>query len=63
MAGQQQLHATLAISEEEALNGAIRTLTLPGGQQVQVPVQPRLTAWAGVRLEGEAIRPAGRQRN
>lgn len=47
----QELYATLAISQEEALNGALRTLTLPGGQQIQVPVQPGAQNGQEFRLE------------
>ncbi|HET8840921.1 MAG TPA: serine/threonine-protein kinase, partial [Ktedonobacteraceae bacterium] len=47
----QELYATLAISQDEALNGAIRTLTLPGGQQIQVPVQPGAQNGQEFRLE------------
>src|SRR5437764_4523374 len=32
------VHATLAISEDEARSGTVRTLTLPGGRQVQVSI-------------------------
>src|SRR6266567_6951842 len=47
------IHATLTLSYSEALNGATRTLTLPGGRQVSVPIP------AGVR-DGQEIRLAGR---
>src|SRR5215472_2088290 len=46
------IHATLTLSYSEALNGATRTLTLPGGRQVSVSIP------AGVR-DGQEIRLAG----
>jgi len=46
------IHATLTLSYSEALNGAARTLTLPGGRQVSVSIP------AGVR-DGQEIRLAG----
>ena len=46
------IHATLTLSYSEALNGATRTLTLPGGRQVTVSIP------AGVR-DGQEIRLAG----
>ncbi len=32
------VHATLVISEDEARSGTVRTLTLPGGRQIQVSI-------------------------
>src|SRR5215472_2198147 len=46
------IHATLTLSYSEALNGATRTLTLPGGRQVTVSIP------AGVR-DGQEIRLVG----
>src|SRR5215471_9198000 len=46
------INATLTLSYSEALNGATRTLTLPGGRQVTVSIP------AGVR-DGQEIRVAG----
>ncbi|HYX51595.1 MAG TPA: DnaJ C-terminal domain-containing protein, partial [Ktedonobacteraceae bacterium] len=42
------IRATLALSQSEAQNGSSRTLTLPGGRQITVPVR------AGIR-NGEQI--------
>jgi len=36
--GPSDLHVTLAISKAEAQNSTIRTLTLPGGRQISVPI-------------------------
>lgn len=36
--GTSDLHVTLAISKAEAQNSTIRTLTLPGGRQISVPI-------------------------
>jgi serine/threonine protein kinase len=49
----EELRATLAISEEEAQTGTIRTLTLPGGRKVQVSVPARVQSGHTIRLEGQ----------
>src|SRR5437868_15070546 len=36
----ESIYATLAISSDEALSGATRTLTLPGGQHFPVSIPP-----------------------
>ena len=46
------IRATLAISQAEALSGTSRTLTLPGGRQVTVPVPGGARDGQVVRLEG-----------
>ncbi len=46
------IRATLAISLAEALTGTSRTLTLPGGRQVTVPVPGGARDGQVVRLEG-----------
>src|SRR5579875_2909656 len=46
------IRATLAISQEEARTGSSRTLNLPGGRRIIVPVR------AGIR-DGEEIRLRG----
>jgi hypothetical protein len=53
----EDLHATLAISQQEAKRGTIRTLSLPGKRQVQITVPAQ--AWHGqiLRLEGLGIAP------
>jgi eukaryotic-like serine/threonine-protein kinase len=47
------IRATLAISTTEALSGASRTLTLPGGRSVTVPVPARAYDGQVIRLEGQ----------
>src|SRR5712692_8652447 len=53
--GQQSgdIRATLALSREEATNGTSRTLNLPGGRQVVVPVPAGIRDGQEVRLEGQ----------
>lgn len=46
------LNATLAISREEAMQGARRTLTLPGGRQTIVNVPPRAYDGQELRING-----------
>jgi serine/threonine protein kinase len=46
------LHATLAISQSEAVSGTFRTLTLPGGRQVVLPVKAGAYNGQIIRLEG-----------
>src|SRR6266568_4088654 len=48
----RDLHATLAISEQEALSGTSRSLTLPGGRRVTVAIP------AGAQ-DGQMLRLAG----
>jgi serine/threonine protein kinase/ABC-type amino acid transport substrate-binding protein len=47
------IRATLAISQAEALTGTSRTLTLPGGRRVTVPVPGGAHDGQVVRLEGQ----------
>ncbi len=58
--GQQNrdIRATLALSPAEAREGTTRTLNLPGGQQVVVPVQPGTYNGQEIRLEGQG-QPSG----
>ncbi len=50
----------LAISEQEAMAGTVRTVTLPGGRRVSVPIQAGAYEGQVIRLEGqgEASDPA-----
>ena len=59
-AGQQNgdVRATLALSQAEAREGTTRTLTLPGGQRVVVPVPPGTYNGQEIRLEGQG-QPSG----
>ncbi len=50
---QQDLHATLAISREEAARGTVRTLTLPGRRQILVTVPAYTPNGQILRLEGQ----------
>jgi eukaryotic-like serine/threonine-protein kinase len=50
-----ELHATLAISRAEAESGTTRSLTLPGGRQVSVPVPAGIGHGAILRLEGQGM--------
>src|SRR2546423_2417917 len=58
--GQQNgdVRATLALSQAEAREGTTRTLNLPGGQQVVVPVPPGTYNGQEIRLEGQG-QPSG----
>jgi serine/threonine protein kinase len=47
------LHATLAISKQEALSGTRRTLTLPGGRRVTIWVPAGAQEGQVLRLEGQ----------
>ncbi|HTK09015.1 MAG TPA: protein kinase [Ktedonobacteraceae bacterium] len=49
---QQDLHATLAISRQEAEQGTVRTLNLPGQRQVLITVPARAYHDQILRLEG-----------
>jgi len=53
--GQQSgdIRATLALSQSEAINGTSRTLSLPGGRQVVVPVPAGIRDGQELRLEGQ----------
>src|SRR5207248_7524941 len=53
--GQQNgdVRATLALSQAEAREGTTRTLNLPGGHQVVVPVPPGAYNGQEIRLEGQ----------
>jgi len=53
------LRATLAISTTEALSGASRTLTLPGGRRVTVPVPAGAYDGQVIRLEGQGEPTSG----
>lgn len=46
------LHATLAISSVEALNGGTRTLALPGGRRVSISIPAGARDGQTMRLEG-----------
>lgn len=58
--GQQNgdVRATLALSQAEAREGTTRTLTLPGGNRVVVPVPPGTYNGQEIRLEGQG-QPSG----
>ncbi len=58
--GQQNgdVRATLALSQAEAREGTTRTLNLPGGHQVVVPVPPGTYNGQEIRLEGQG-QPSG----
>ena len=47
------VRAPLALSQAEAREGTTRTLNLPGGQQVVVPVPPGAYNGQEIRLEGQ----------
>src|SRR6266480_6689342 len=47
------IHATLAISYAEALNGTSRTLTLAGGRHVRVDVPPGIQNGQVIRVSGQ----------
>lgn len=53
--GQQSgdIHATLALSQSEAINGTSRVLTLPEGRQVVVPIPAGTREGQEIRLEGQ----------
>ena len=53
--GQQSgdIHATLALSQSEAMKGTSRVLTLPGGRQVVVPIPAGVREGQEIRLEGQ----------
>jgi WD40 repeat protein/serine/threonine protein kinase len=49
------VRATLAISEAEALSGAMRTLTLPGGRSLRVFIPAGVRHEQVMRLEGQGM--------
>jgi hypothetical protein len=49
------LHATLTISQAEAESGTTRTLPLPGGRQVSVPIPAGVSNGTTLRLEGQGM--------
>lgn len=53
--GQQNgdIRATLALSQEEASNGTTRTLNLPGGRQVVIPIPAGSYDGQEIRLPGQ----------
>jgi DnaJ-class molecular chaperone len=48
-----ELRATLALNPQEAYHGTERTLTLPGGRRVTLPIPPRATSGQEIRLAGQ----------
>ncbi|HLZ59750.1 MAG TPA: protein kinase [Ktedonosporobacter sp.] len=50
-----ELRATLAISGREAITGTMRSLTLPGGRQVNITVPAGVTDGTTLRLEGQGL--------
>ena len=50
--GGEDLHVTLAISSDEALTGAQRTLRLPGGRQVTITIPANSRNGQVLRLDG-----------
>jgi len=52
------IHATLAISKEEARQGTNRTLTLSGGRQVSVTIPPGISNGQIIRLDTQTGLPA-----
>src|SRR5258708_8902189 len=55
------IRATLALSPAEALNGSSRTLNLPGGRRITVPVRAGIRDGEQIRLkgQGESAWPGG----
>jgi WD40 repeat protein len=49
----RDLHATLAISPQEALTGTSRSLTLPGGRRVTVTIPAGVQDGQVIRVEGQ----------
>lgn len=47
------IRATLALSQVEAQVGSSRTLTLPGGRRINVPVRPGIRNGEEIRLKGQ----------
>jgi eukaryotic-like serine/threonine-protein kinase len=50
----EDIRATLAISKAEAQTGTTRTLNLPGGRRITVPIPPGTPDGQVIRFEGEA---------
>lgn len=59
--GSGDLRATLAISQDEATTGTVRTLTLPGGRRVSISIPANAQDGQTIRLDGqgEATYPGG----
>ncbi len=53
------IYATLAISADEALNGAARTLSLPGGQHLPVTIPPGIRDGQVIRLDSQGKAVSG----
>ena len=53
------IYATLAISADEALNGATRTLSLPGGQHLPVTIPPGMRDGQIIRLDSQGKAVSG----
>jgi hypothetical protein len=49
------IRATLALSSSEARNGTIRTLTLPGGRQITIPIPAGTHDGQEIRLAGQGL--------
>jgi hypothetical protein len=47
------IRATLALSQDEAQTGSSRTLTLPGGRRITVPVRAGIRDGEEIRLKGQ----------
>ncbi len=56
------IRATLALSSDEAATGTIRTITLPGGRQIQVPIPAGIRNGQELRLEGQGVPSSYTQR-
>ncbi len=56
------IRATLALSPDEAATGTIRTITLPGGRQIQVPIPAGIRSGQELRVEGQGVPSAYTQR-
>src|SRR5947209_2567867 len=52
-AGIADIRATVAVSREEAQRGATRTLNLPGGRRITVPIPSGIPDGQVIRLEGQ----------
>jgi serine/threonine protein kinase len=58
--GGEDIRATLAISKAEAQAGTTRTLNLPGGRRISVPVPPGIRDGQVIRFEGQGEASRGR---
>ncbi|MDQ2715247.1 MAG: hypothetical protein M3Z08_10100 [Chloroflexota bacterium] len=56
------IRATLALSPDEAATGTIRTITLPGGRQIQVPIPAGIRSGQELRVEGQGVPSSYTQR-